>query len=683
MNAVNNNQSLTSCDYVVGDFNSRAKSIADMAYGSGVGEGTSGGAGHIGLIGGQVLKFNTKWRERKALDTKSADYADMKQHCDELRLELRSMAEELDALARGGRVKFDLKSTLKTLGFATAGKNAEELKLSEKAGLLTRKDVAKVLNQMISVKAKIDGCDQKKLVADIWGKHDLPSPKYSDSITAYKAASTAYMALKALTAYNGEVAAYNEAFGDSIVDLYADCYCAYDRKEYWKRHADVASSLIDGAIHRAKKFVSLMLGHPSLNTKSNPVAKTASESFLSKLESNSLAAQNAISLIRAQRNMGEAVSMHVKFEGLEDTVNCEDESEVTTAFGKSMQTLLKSFANELKESGFPDFSAEASEWDAKDKKEPNDTLKAVYDVFADYSEELAEEPDVKLLNAKIHDRKLKAAWQRKYFEKLEGSCIGHFKDLMRTLRTQNTKTEFTCEDYKNIARVFQQYWERLTDTRLQRGDEQNLFWFSEDPRDGTAFRFHDVEVMSEGSPNGFNKPRLQFERGGDFVFDPGTSDDMMNNFPSYDSREWTMNPPPSLVFDEIMEAKDDVPAGELKKKLIKLLQMSVYNEGKMGQKCNLLKAMRNAREKGGDNDIVFPTVNKTARKHMISFYKGVEQLLLGLGGLNKDNYDLVAPEDVKDGLQFKTMQDAYGWSINQHHGIDWTDSRWKELEENA
>ena len=64
--------------------------IAKMAYGSGRGEGVSGGKGNIGLVDGQVVKFNTHWTERLRSTT-----GEMRASCDELRRKLGAIAGEL------------------------------------------------------------------------------------------------------------------------------------------------------------------------------------------------------------------------------------------------------------------------------------------------------------------------------------------------------------------------------------------------------------------------------------------------------------------------------------------------------------------------------------------------------------------------------------------------------------
>ena len=59
--------------------------VATMAHGSGLLEGSKGGKGHIGVLNGKVIKFNTKFGERWNLQKTGADYEAMMQTCDDLR----------------------------------------------------------------------------------------------------------------------------------------------------------------------------------------------------------------------------------------------------------------------------------------------------------------------------------------------------------------------------------------------------------------------------------------------------------------------------------------------------------------------------------------------------------------------------------------------------------------------
>ena len=70
--------------------------IATMAHGSGLLEGSRGGKGHVGVLNGKVIKFNTKLSERRNLQKAGADYEAMMQTCDDLRERL--MGDLRDAM---------------------------------------------------------------------------------------------------------------------------------------------------------------------------------------------------------------------------------------------------------------------------------------------------------------------------------------------------------------------------------------------------------------------------------------------------------------------------------------------------------------------------------------------------------------------------------------------------------
>ncbi len=71
--------------------------VAAMAYGSGIGEGIKGGQGHIGVLNGKVIKFNTKSAERAKLGAAGAAFDEMKAASDTLR---NRLATAVDAAAR-------------------------------------------------------------------------------------------------------------------------------------------------------------------------------------------------------------------------------------------------------------------------------------------------------------------------------------------------------------------------------------------------------------------------------------------------------------------------------------------------------------------------------------------------------------------------------------------------------
>ena len=85
------------------------RDVASVAYGKKSGEGTGGGAGNIGMIGGVPIKFNTKFSERTVFGRADAATREhMKASCDELRNRLagiirtllRDNATEVDEMTR-------------------------------------------------------------------------------------------------------------------------------------------------------------------------------------------------------------------------------------------------------------------------------------------------------------------------------------------------------------------------------------------------------------------------------------------------------------------------------------------------------------------------------------------------------------------------------------------------------
>lgn len=120
--------------------------IAKMAYGSGRNEGVTGGKGNIGLVDGQVVKFNTHWTERLKSTTD-----EMRASCDELRRKLGTIAGEL--LASPGEENPDVaaakRETLanirRQLGLDPEGQAVVSTRL------LDRKIVAAVVTQLAEV----------------------------------------------------------------------------------------------------------------------------------------------------------------------------------------------------------------------------------------------------------------------------------------------------------------------------------------------------------------------------------------------------------------------------------------------------------------------------------------------------------------------------------------------------
>lgn len=139
------------------------REIAAMAYGSGLFEGASGGKGHIGLLNGKVIKFNTHSKEREAVDKmepQNKNYEQMLAASDKLRTSLvRSLTTVMYA-ATNGKFKDQEESksriTAKAaeyLGLKTTINNDKvffvgdkgEYSMQQNRGLLTRSAAAKVV----------------------------------------------------------------------------------------------------------------------------------------------------------------------------------------------------------------------------------------------------------------------------------------------------------------------------------------------------------------------------------------------------------------------------------------------------------------------------------------------------------------------------------------------------------
>ena len=117
--------------------------IAKMAYGSGRNEGVAGGKGNIGIVDGQVVKFNTHWTERLKSTT-----GEMRASCDELRHKLGAIAGELLASPgeEGSEVAVAKREMLanirRQLGLDPEGQQVVSTRL------LDRKIVAAVVTQL-------------------------------------------------------------------------------------------------------------------------------------------------------------------------------------------------------------------------------------------------------------------------------------------------------------------------------------------------------------------------------------------------------------------------------------------------------------------------------------------------------------------------------------------------------
>lgn len=203
------------------DFEAKAKAIAQMIYGSGKGEAENGGAGHIGLIGNKVLKFNTKWNERLSLKKDSIAYQDMKESCNNLREELKAMANV--AGLKGG----ELKKLLATLGFKEDGS------IDDKADLLKRTTAADALKTLVAAFKDKMQTQTKLTIAEVWEGH---TPTYGNSAESFR---------KTVNAHNSDIFTYiqNErtALADKVVE---DC----------DNSADAARRMADGVKQNFVKY---------------------------------------------------------------------------------------------------------------------------------------------------------------------------------------------------------------------------------------------------------------------------------------------------------------------------------------------------------------------------------------------------------------------------------------------
>jgi len=121
------------------NFKVQLQQIAQMAYGSGRTEKTSGGEGYIGLIGDHVIKFATHGEERPRGGIKVTD--DIKDSCNALRQKLGDLAKEA---FNGKTSSASLHKIYASLGLGEDGRVKADL--SGKKVLLSRKVVAKTLN---------------------------------------------------------------------------------------------------------------------------------------------------------------------------------------------------------------------------------------------------------------------------------------------------------------------------------------------------------------------------------------------------------------------------------------------------------------------------------------------------------------------------------------------------------
>ena len=167
-------------------FAERAKALAQLAYGHGFSEGKSGGTGNMGIVGGKVIKFNTKPKERSKtdkLDKDSIEYRDMKESCDNLRQELRKMAYEVKE-----QLGDDFNTILGELGFESEENMTEEDACEQKGvikdgvGLYTRKDAASLLKKLAAAYEQKEEMATGELVDAMWNGH---KPSWGNSVKVF------------------------------------------------------------------------------------------------------------------------------------------------------------------------------------------------------------------------------------------------------------------------------------------------------------------------------------------------------------------------------------------------------------------------------------------------------------------------------------------------------------------
>ena len=167
-----------------GEFYDQLKAIGQLAYGHGIGEGDKGGKGNIGLVGGKVIKFNTKLGERKNLDVNSVDYANMRECCDALRNKLYEMAND-EAVVKN----LDMDKVMEKLGMEKDDASlAGGVKVKEDAGLLDRTNTADVLKMLFEAKHKND-IEIQETLDGIWSGH---RKTIGSSVAVFKTAVEEY-----------------------------------------------------------------------------------------------------------------------------------------------------------------------------------------------------------------------------------------------------------------------------------------------------------------------------------------------------------------------------------------------------------------------------------------------------------------------------------------------------------
>lgn len=133
---------------------SQLRDLAAISYGHG---STKAGAGNMGMVNGQVVKFNTHFKERVFT---SGPKAEMRASCDALREHLGGIVRDVYGQ---GQISEGLAKVLRQLGLDESGKS-----LPGEKGLLDRKIVAKFVDQIKQdgATAGLDGVRGVKTIKD-------------------------------------------------------------------------------------------------------------------------------------------------------------------------------------------------------------------------------------------------------------------------------------------------------------------------------------------------------------------------------------------------------------------------------------------------------------------------------------------------------------------------------------
>ena len=219
--------------------------IAKMAYGSGRNEGVAGGKGNIGIVDGQIVKFNTHWTERLKSTTD-----EMRASCDELRRKLGTIAGEL--LASPGEEDSDVaavkRETLanirRQLGLDPEGQQVVSTRL------LDRKIVAAVVTQLAEASGR-----------NVWNEAENAADELSSRgvNTTFEAVSEPLLAARARADLKSvEQSIPRAAMNDHQRQVFAEFLCSFGDKsiqEFFKSSIDVSYGAAERDFPRGQKTV--------------------------------------------------------------------------------------------------------------------------------------------------------------------------------------------------------------------------------------------------------------------------------------------------------------------------------------------------------------------------------------------------------------------------------------------